>query len=65
VSQKLKFKPSDIEKLYKDQAVEYSDFANSSFSWLYLEKPLMDKVMSMVSVKNPKVLDAGCGMGRT
>ncbi len=63
--QKLKFKPSDIEKLYKEQAAEYSDFANSSFSWLFLEKPLIDKVVNLVSVKKPKFLDAGCGMGRT
>lgn len=65
MNQKLKFKPADIEKLYKDQASKYSDFASNSFSWIFLEKPLMDKVMSLVSVKNPKFLDAGCGMGRT
>jgi len=65
MSQKLRFKPVDIEKLYREQAKKYSDFAISSFSWVYLERPLMDKVMSMISVKNPKVLDAGCGMGRT
>lgn len=39
MSQKLSFKPSDIEKVYKDQAKRYSGFANDSFSWLYLEKP--------------------------
>lgn len=65
MTQKLSFKPADIEKLYKEQAKKYSNFAASSFSWVYLEKPLMDKVLSMSSVKNPKVLDAGCGMGRT
>lgn len=65
VGQKLRFKPSDIAKLYKDQAAQYSDFANGSFSWHYLEKPLIDSVLSLISNKNPKILDAGCGMGRT
>lgn len=65
MTQKLKFNPADIEKLYKDQALEYSNFANESFSWNYLEKPLLDKFLSSISSKNPRVLDAGCGMGRT
>lgn len=65
MSQKLKFKPSDIAKLYKDQAIKYSNFANNSFSWHYLEKPLMDIVLSLIPTKNPKILDAGCGVGRT
>jgi len=65
MKQKLKFKPSDIAELYKNQASEYSVFADSSFSWRYLEKPLIDKVLSLTPNKNLKILDAGCGMGRT
>ncbi|KKQ92339.1 MAG: type 11 methyltransferase [Candidatus Woesebacteria bacterium GW2011_GWB1_39_10] len=65
MTQKLKFKPKDIEKLYKDQAQQYSNFANDSFSWKYLEKPLLDKVLGLSSFKSKNILDAGCGMGRT
>jgi trans-aconitate methyltransferase len=65
VKQKLEFKPKDIEKLYRDQAQQYSNFANDSFSWKYLEKPLLDKVLDSSSFKSKEILDAGCGMGRT
>lgn len=61
---KKRVKPSDIEKLYKEQAQEYSHFADSSFSWLYLEKPVLDKVLAPFTNKHPKILDAGCGSGR-
>ena len=65
MTQKLTFKPADIAQLYKDQAKTYTDFANDSFSWLYLEKPLLDHLLNSLPVKKPKILDAGCGMGRT
>jgi len=65
MTNKPNFKPSDIAKLYKDQAQVYTNFANDSFSWQYLEKPLLDELLRNLRTKNPKVLDADCGMGRT
>lgn len=65
VKQRVNFRPTDIEKLYKNQAKSYSDYADDSFSWLYLEKPLLDKVLSSTLTKTSKILDAGCGPGRT
>lgn len=65
MTEKLTFKPSDIAELYREQAQQYSKFANESFSWQYLEKPLLDNVVSSFDPKPTKVLDVGCGMGRT
>jgi tellurite methyltransferase len=65
VTKKLAFSPSDIIKLYKYQAAKYATFADTSFSWQYFEKPLLDQVLSSLRLKNVKILDAGCGNGRT
>jgi ubiquinone/menaquinone biosynthesis C-methylase UbiE len=45
----------------QSQAAEY---APDSFSWRYLEKPLIDKLFSKNLKKSAKILDAGCGTGR-
>ena len=50
MTEPLNFNPSDIEKLYKDQAIKYTDFANESFSWKYIEKPLIDNVLSTIKI---------------
>ncbi len=62
--QKLDFKPSDINKLYKAQAVKYSQFAEDSYSWKFIEKPLIDKIILGINKCSTKILDAGCGSGR-
>lgn len=61
---KNKFTKSDVKKLYKYQAKKYAEYAPDSFSWRYLEKPLIDKLFSKYLKKTTKILDAGCGTGR-
>lgn len=61
---KTKFTKSDVKKLYKSQAKKYAEYAPDSFSWRYLEKPLIDKLFSKGLKKSAKILDAGCGTGR-
>lgn len=61
---KTKFTKSDVKKLYKSQAKKYAEYAPDSFSWRYLEKPLIDKLFSKSLKKSAKILDAGCGTGR-
>lgn len=65
-NERLTFGPSDIKAIYNDQAISYLNFTQKDFGWDYLERPLLDKVLSLKSLpKNPRILDAGCGMGRT
>jgi SAM-dependent methyltransferase len=63
VKTKITFKPADIAKLYKDQAVEYDKFVKESFSTRYLELPLVGNILSELTSKPIKILDAGCGSG--
>ena len=50
---------------FEGQEKAYSSFANSSFSWKYLEEPALEKMFQGFVNKNSRVLDAGCGMGRS
>ena len=60
----FKLKKQKDMNLYKDEAEIYSEFANSSFSWEFLEKPAFDYLFASLKKTNLKVLDAGCGGGR-
>lgn len=54
-----------IDSLYTDQRDAYAKFAMYSFSWLYIEKPALDRYIAPLLLPGVKVLDAGCGVGRT
>lgn len=64
MNSKPNFTKSDVKKVYQSQAKKYAEFAPDSFSWRYLEKPLIDKLFSKNLKKSAKILDAGCGTGR-
>lgn len=55
----------DIAKVYAEQTGKYVNFAPSSFSWLYVERPAFDRNLAGLITKSTKILDAGCGSGRT
>jgi SAM-dependent methyltransferase len=48
---------------YSDE--KYISFANQSFSWRYIEKPTLIKLITGLVDKDTKILDAGCGEGRS
>ena len=50
---------------FDGQEKAYANFANNSFSWKYLEKPALEKIFQGLANKNSRVLDAGCGLGRS
>jgi len=50
--------------IYKKQAKIYTDFANESFSWKYIEKPSLERHLKKYLKPGAKILDAGCGSGR-
>lgn len=56
---------SQISDQYKNEADIYSKFSRSSFSWKYIERPAFDKYLSKLLKRRTRVLDAGCGEGRT
>lgn len=53
-----------MEDFYKGQEKQYAEFSRKSFAWEYLEKPSLDKHLSDLYSRNPRVLEAGCGNGR-
>lgn len=44
---------------------EYLEFSRHSFSWEYIEKPSFDKHVKPIVNNKTKILDIGCGEGRS
>ncbi|SRR4030042_841223 len=47
------------------QAAKYIQFSEKSFSWKFVEKPAMERHLKPILESKMRVLDAGCGTGRT
>ncbi len=47
------------------QGQKYAQFAEKLFSWKYLEKPVIESHLKTLVVSHKRVLDAGCGTGRS
>lgn len=52
------------EDVYDSQADLYVPFSETSFSWLYIEKPALDRYISEFYNPTTRILDVGCGSGR-
>ncbi|MFA4931261.1 MAG: class I SAM-dependent methyltransferase, partial [Patescibacteria group bacterium] len=48
-----------------DEALRYAKFIEKSFSWDFLEKPIIEERIKPLISDRTKILDAGCGSGRT
>jgi len=49
---------------YDNHSKEFSEFADKSFSWQFLEKPAFNKYIGDMYRPDITVLDIGCGTGR-
>ncbi len=47
------------------QLGKYAQFAADSYSWKFLEKPAIERHLKHLLNNDTRVLDAGCGTGRT
>jgi ubiquinone/menaquinone biosynthesis C-methylase UbiE len=60
-----------VKEMYDVQAAEYAEFQDSSFAWLYIERPAFDRYLtsdylpSLSNLYQPhtSVLDLACGSG--
>lgn len=55
----------NVARLYTHQREAYARFAPQSFGWVYIERPSLDKHLAGLLSPVAKVIDAGCGVGRT
>jgi SAM-dependent methyltransferase len=46
-------------------SIDYAKYAPQSFSWKYIERPAFDFHLGEMYKHSTKVVDAGCGPGRT
>jgi len=54
----------NLEELYGSSAKQYEEYLKNSFSWKYIEEPALKSALRDLSLKNIRILDAGCGNGR-
>jgi len=59
------FDDSSIPNLYTEQRKNYEEYVFKSFSWQFIEKPLLDRELQCLASPESRILDAGCGAGRT
>jgi len=52
-------------KYTSTQAKKYEKFIENSFGWKYLEKPVLEKHLKPILSNTKKILDAGCGTGKS
>ncbi len=55
----------DINQYYHEQHAIYARFAPESFSWHFIERPAFDRHFGNHLSAQTRILDAGCGTGRT
>lgn len=55
----------EVPNVYSGQQEQYADFAPNSYTWFHLERPAFDKYLERCITPDTRVLDAGCGPGRT
>ncbi len=53
-----------IGALFDNQAEQYIQFADGSYTWNFLEKPAFDRYIPDLYNSSTKALDIGCGTGR-
>jgi SAM-dependent methyltransferase len=49
---------------YNNQAKQFNQFAEQSFSWNYIERPAFDQNVMVSDSQNFRIFEAGCGTGR-
>jgi len=57
-------KTSNLSKLVDSQKDKFLEYQKFQFSWHYLEKPFLEKLIKPLNKSTTKILDAGCGNGR-
>ena len=59
-----KLHTEQIKDSYSGEGDRFADFAESSFSWLHIEKPCYERLLKARLLKDSRVLDVGSGSGR-